>query len=421
MLKNIKEKLSARGGIFIIVSLIVEKLSNVILMIIAARFMSVSLYGEFSYIRSLASSFLPFAGFGGNHALLRFGVKRSLEKKYILLFNAILYGTFFSIFILIVAKPILFQLGFLHSTESTKMFEVYIFSILSYFIFDLIRNFYRINDNNKRYSRYGLLYSTLTLLLGSFSLMLFDVTEFIITIVLVPFLVVFIENRFEILLKLKEIKLKNLKFEAAFWEYGVVVGAGAFLNQFFLQADILVLGYLNIESELLAKYKVATLLVYTALFVPNAFLVRDFTLLVEHAKDLCFLKSYLLQYLKHSFFVLLVFIPFFILASPHILLLLFGDRYEFTQQLQNILIFSFVGAVLLRMPFANVLNAVGKASWNVLNAILSLILTIFLLVLLTKEYGVEGSAYAMVFMFFISGIFSLILFLIYANSLKKAE
>ncbi len=416
MLQKLKIKLTTRGGIFIILSLIIEKLSSFVLMILAARFMSVTTYGDFSYVRSLASAFLPFAGFGGNHAFLRFGVKKSLEEKYTMLFSTIVYGLLFSLLFVIFAKPMLISAGFLHSDSTIEMFQIYIFSTLSYYIFDVLRNFHRINDNNKRYSKYGMLYSLLTLLLGTFTLLFFNVTVFIITIVLVPLLTVIIDNRLNLLQKFKKIE-----FKISFWKYGIIVGAGAFLNQFFLQADILILGYLNMDAELIAKYKVATLLVYTALFVPNAFIVRDFTTIVKYSEDKQYLQKYLWSYYKYASLSLLIFVPTFILLSPYLLVLLFGEKYEFSLQLQNILIFAFVGATLLRLPLGNILNAVGKAQWNVLNASLTLPTTVALLIVLTHKYGVVGSAYAMVIMFFVSGLFSLALFLYYINTLQKGK
>lgn len=424
MISKIRAQLGLRGGFFILLSLIIEKISNFILMIIAARFMSLHEYGIFSYVRSLVGVFLPFTGLGGNHALLRFGVKKSRQEQYQILLNALVYGALFSFVLILLLKTVLTLNGFFHDTLTLNIFNIYVYTLLSYFIFDLLRNFYRINNDNRSYAFYGILYAILTLLLGIVALLFFNMTVFLFTLVALPLVTVLLQNHkalFNRFNRFKNFSKPDVAFHAPFWKYGILIGAGAFLNQFFLQADVLVLGYLDINPDLIAKYKVAALLVYTAFFIPNAFLVRDFTHLVEQSQNPAYLKAYLWNYMKYAGTLLLLFIPLFMLLSPLVLTLLFGERYAFDSPLQNILIFAFVASVLLRMPFGNILNAVGKAKYNVLNALITLPLAIAFLIHFTRLYGVKGSAYAMVIMFGVSGLMSALLFVYYYQSIKSVS
>ena len=185
-----------------------------------------------------------------------------------------------------------------------------------------------------------------------------------------------------------------------------------------MQSDILILGFLSIDPELIAQYKVATLLVYTFIFIPNAFLVRDFTTLSVHAKDKEFLVKYVYIYLKYSSVVLIFIIPLFYISSNTILIFLFGEKFQNDLEIQNILVIGLISIVLLRMIFGNILNAVGKANLNVINAVLTIILAIPILFFLTKAYGIIGTAYAMVIVFFCSGIISLSMFVYYVKNIK---
>ena len=411
---EIKKKIFLRDGHLILISNMIDKVLNFIIMMIAARYMSLSIYGHFSYIKSIVTMITLFAGFGGNHALLRFGMDSDdIKEKYNILFSALILGSLFTIILLIIIKLFFSYYDILINDELNNIFNIYIFFILSYYIYDVVRNYYRINMDNRTYAINTIRYSIFTFLLGSFSLIIFNYMIFLLIIVLSPFLITIFDNK-----KLLFSKKFSIKFEYKFWKYGLLVGGGAFLNQFFMQSDILILGLLNVESELIAQYKVATLLVYTFIFIPNTFLVRDFTTLSAHAKDKDFLLQYVYSYLRYGSIILLFITPLFYISSPYLLVFLFGEKFQSTFAIQNILIFGLIAIVLLRMIFGNILNAIGKANLNVINAFITIVIALPLLYFFTKTYGVEGTAFSMVIVFFFSGIVSLGMFLFYLKGIK---
>jgi len=410
-LQNLKNKIFLRDGHFILLAQLVEKVINFVIMIIAARYMNVAVYGNFSYVKSIITTLTPFSGFGGNHALLRFGMDTSeLKEKYLLLYSSLFFGSIFTL-VLICIVYFLFDI----SSEAEDIFSIYIFFILFYYLFLTIQNFYRIIKDNRSYALHSIKYSFSILIFGTLSLVFFNEIIFVITITVLPLFYILISNFFQ----LKEKTKIQVKFNKEYWKYGLIIGVGAFLNQFFLQADILVLGYLKVEPALIAQYKVSTLVIYLFLFIPNSFLVRDFTLISENAKNSTFLISYAFSYMRYTSLVLLIILPIFYFLSSSLLSLLFGMDYVNEENIQNILIFAIVGFVLFRMPFGNILNAVGYAKLNVYNAIVTIILALFFLILGTKKYGIEGTAYAMVLVTFLSGFLSLTMFWYYIFSLKK--
>ncbi|MCH9812849.1 MAG: oligosaccharide flippase family protein [Epsilonproteobacteria bacterium] len=409
----VKNKLMARDGHFILIAHLFDKIVNFFIMMIAARYMSLSTFGNFSYVKSLVSVLIPFSGFGSNHALLRFGMDlNDLRYKYHLFLSALVYGVLFTFILILVSKFFLQSFDFFENQEVESIFDIYIFFLLSYYVFDMVRNFYRLQNDNKSYAMRSIKYSFLTLSIGTFTLVFFNYLVFLIIFVCLPIISVIFNsitlfNKFD----------KKIEFNTVFWRYGLFVGVGAFLNQFFLQADILILGYLNVDSELIAQYKVATLLVYTFLFIPNAILVRDFALISSNARSKDFLLEYASKYIKYTLMILLGFVPIFYFLSESLLVLIFGSQFQNASNIQNILIFGFAGSVLLRIPFGNILNAIGKAKWNVLNAVITIVMTIVLLAELTQKYGMIGTAYGMTFMFCVSGIISLFMFLYYLREL----
>jgi len=410
-LQNLKNKIFLRDGHFILLAQLVEKVINFIIMIIAARYMNVTAYGHFSYVKSIIATLTPFAGFGGNHALLRFGMdSNELKEKYLLLCSSLFFGSIFTI-MLIFMLYLLFEVP----SEAENIFSIYIFFILFYYLFVTIQNFYRIIKDNRSYAIHSIKYSFSILIFGTLSLVLFNEIIFVLTITLLPLFYILISNFFQLK---QQIKIE-IKFNKEYWKYGLTIGLGAFLNQFFLQADILVLGYLEVAPTLIAQYKVSTLVIYLFLFIPNSFLVRDFTLISENAKNSTFLISYAFAYMQYASLVLVFLIPIFYFLSTSLFSLLFGTDYVNKDNVQNILIFAIIGFVLLRMPFANILNAVGYAKFNVYNAVITILLALFFLIVGTKKYGIEGTAYAMVLVSFISGFLSLAMFWYYIYLLKK--
>lgn len=413
-LNHIKNKVFLREGHLILLANLADKFVNFIIMIIAARYMTLSTFGNFSYIKSIVTTITPFAGLGGNHSLLRFSMDTtSLKEKYNILFSALAFGTLFSLVLLLVVKVTFSHYGFLKNSELAEIFNVYMFFVLSYYVYDVVRNYYRINFDNRTYAIKSIRYSFAVLIFGSLSLIFFDYMIFLIVIVLLPFVITIIDNK-----KVLFGKMFDIKFDKLFWKYGSLIGLGAFLNQFFMQSDILILGFLNIEPEQIAKYKVATLLVYTFIFIPNTFLIRDFATLSAHAKDKIFLVHYVYTYFKYCSAVLIVLIPLFYISSNSILEYLFGEKFLNGLDIQNILVFGLISIVTLRMLFGNILNAVGKANYNVINAVATIIIAIPILFFFTKANGIVGTAYAMVIIFFCSGIISLGMFIYYVKNIK---
>lgn len=413
-LEQIKNKIFLREGHLILLASLADKLVNFIIMVVAARYMSLATYGNFSYIKSIITTITPFSGLGGNHALLRFGMDTNdIKEKYNILFSALAFGSLFTLVLLFIIKILSIQYDFLKNSEQEEIFNIYIFFVLSYYVYDVVRNYYRINFDNRAYAINSIRYALLTLLLGSFVLVVFNYVWFLILIVILPIIITVIDNR-----KVLFQNIPSIKFKKPFWKYGTLIGSGAFLNQFFMQSDILILGFLNMESELIAQYKVATLLVYTFIFIPSAFLVRDFTTLSVHANNKSFLLQYVYTYFRYSSVILIFVISLFYILSNNILIFLFGEKFQNDLGIQNILIFGLIAIVLFRMLFGNILNAVGKANLNVINAIFTIIIAIPTLFLLTKIYGIVGTAYAMVIVFACSGIISLGMFMFYIKSIK---
>lgn len=406
--KQLFYSINRRDGAWVLVASVTEKLINFLLIAFASRWLGITHFGEFVYVRSVVASLLPFGGGGGNHAILRFGAitKHEAEKQGYF-YSSLFYGTVFSLIIIgvLLVSDALFTIT--KSVVSSQMITLYSFFILCFSLYDLIRNYYRIRNDNKSFAYISMTQSLLSISLGVIGLLFFGYLGFLFFLVISP-LLVFV---FWVRNSLKRFQLPE--FDRRFWAYGLSVGVGAFINQFTMNADILLLGYYTIPSEQIAVYKTATIILYSLFFIPSAFMTRDFTTLAASAEDQSILLTYLKQYYKYALFLLAVFVPLYLLFSEEVIILIFGEQYAPPYQIQNIFLIAFVSSVLLRIPFGTLLNSSGKAGWNVVNAVVSLPIGVGLLHYLIQMDGIRGAAFAMSALFTFSGLLSMGLFFYY--------
>jgi len=98
---------------------------------------------------------------------------------------------------------------------------------------------------------------------------------------------------------------------------------------------------------------------------------------------------------------------------------LFGNDYIEAVPLFRVLIIGMLGAFIFRIPFGNLLAAVGKSNWNAFVAFAILFLNGILNYYAIKNYGIIGAAIVTSSLFWISGFVSLVLFFGYLKKLKK--
>jgi O-antigen/teichoic acid export membrane protein len=184
--------------------------------------------------------------------------------------------------------------------------------------------------------------------------------------------------------------------------------------------DILLIGLLLADSRIIALYHVATIIPYNLVFIPISFMITDFVLIAENFKDIYFLKKLAKKYIiLFSVLVIVILIPIYLFSKP-LIKIIFGNNYENSYQIARVLIIGIAGGFVFRIPFGNILGAVGKAHWNVLNAYCMLFLNILLDYFFIIKFGAIGAAYATSILMWASGIVSFSMFLLYIKKLEDS-
>ncbi|MCI4406748.1 MAG: hypothetical protein JHC35_05585 [Sulfuricurvum sp.] len=405
-----------RQGFWIFGSILIERLGSFLLTAVMARTLSPMGFGQLSSIRTALGVVQPLAGGGAQHALLRYGVLLPTDdERRILTLGAIAFGSFFSIIPIIglILWYLYFSPSF--SDEGEYSFWIIVFSLASYNLFEIVRNYCRIVSDNKRFVFLGMTYTVLLIILG-WLVSRWGIVGFASLFALIP-LLLGLSAIPQLLIHHRNIVMPKRDF----WYYGFHVGSGAMVNQLFFSLDILLLTATGTDSSLIAAYKIATIIPYSLFILPGSFLSADLLHLTRHSHD----RSALMEYIRSYFSIFALLTPILIamlwFLSEPLIEWCFGNNYPLSASLQNIFLVGLAGTFLLRIPFGNILQAVGKANWNVWHAVLLIPLSAIAMHQAIETHGVIGAAWVTSITFLISGIISLLLFGLYLRTLAKSN
>jgi O-antigen/teichoic acid export membrane protein len=292
--------------------------------------------------------------------------------------------------------------------ENTQFYVVILsFIILPSFIFEIIRAQFRLQHNNKSFA-YTEFWHSIILLLSVFILSyFFQEIGYTIALLATPLLtsLLFI-NKLNIDFSLKT-KLTITNF--SFWKYGFFASLSNVVTQLLFVIDILLIGYLLEDTEMITNYRYISLIPFSLLFLPRVFIATDFVAFTEKIYDknyiVNYIKSYMLFFLIVSFILLL----FSFLFAEQILSILDSNFTQFVDTFL-ILMFGIVGIYIFRGLFGNLLSSIGKAHINYYIASFALIINIVTNYYLIPKYGIKGAAVTSAILMWLTGLISLIWF-----------
>jgi O-antigen/teichoic acid export membrane protein len=350
---------------------------------------------------------IPISGFGLNQSLLRYGaLLKSKEEKNSLFLYVLSKGTLASF--VLIALIILSSFFVPFKFENTQFYVVILsFIILPSFIFEIIRAQFRLQHNNKSFA-YTEFWHSIILLLSVFILSyFFQEIGYTIALLATPLLtsLLFI-NKLNIDFSLKT-KLTITNF--SFWKYGFFASLSNVVTQLLFVIDILLIGYLLEDTEMITNYRYISLIPFSLLFLPRVFIATDFVAFTEKIYDknyiVNYIKSYMLFFLIVSFILLL----FSFLFAEQILSILDSNFTQFVDTFL-ILMFGIVGIYIFRGLFGNLLSSIGKAHINYYIASFALIINIVTNYYLIPKYGIKGAAVTSAILMWLTGLISLIWF-----------
>lgn len=405
-----------RGGLSVLFSTALVKLSSALLSIVVVQLLTKDDYGILSYVLSLYAIAIVIVGFGGNYSLLRFG---SITDSIIVRKSYYEYTQYNGLKYTIIVVLFICAYSFFLPEAMKSAQPVVLLMSLGFFTFyalETMRSYFRIINMNRLYSKINVYNALILLFLTILLTLLFENYGYIIALVSAP-LITFI------LFKNKIPKIKyDYKIEISkrkYWGYGLHTSVSAIANQIIFSIAPLLLGILNEPEHNIASFRVATIIPFNLLTLPGILMISDFSYLSRNYEDKKCLKSYYYNYLKVVIPIsFIVFVLLTVFATP-VVKLLFGDQYlDCIYMYQVFMIATFV-TYIFRNPLGNILLAVGKAGWNGYSTYAFCALYIVFSLVAYKYWGAWAIVYGLCGTFILSGFVSLFLFLYYLRGLKN--
>tara|TARA_R110000787_G_scaffold269018_3_gene375675 strand:+ start:15893 stop:17158 length:1266 start_codon:yes stop_codon:yes gene_type:complete len=417
LIKNYVLGFFSRSGSYVFSATIIARISSFIASWVALKFISNDELGVVLFAYNIILFLIPVSGFGLHQSLLRYGalVKTDEEKNSLFLY-VFKKGVIASLALILLIISVSLFINF--KFENTLTYIIILsFIILPSFLFEIIRAQFRLQRNNKTFAYTDLVYG-IVLLVSVFTLSyFFKEVGYTIALLISPLLAsIFFIKKLKIDFKSK---IKSQIADLTFWKYGFFASLSNVVTQLLFVIDILLIGYLLEDTEMITNYRYISLIPFSLLFLPMVFISTDFVAFTEKIYD----KKYIVNYMKSymTFFLLIscflfLFSYFF---AEQILTLLDNSFTQFTDTFL-ILIFGVIGIYVFRGLYGNLLSSIGKAHINYYIASFALIINIVSNYYLIPKYGIKGAAITSAILMWVTGIISFIWFwLLYKKLLLK--
>ncbi|WP_299670701.1 polysaccharide biosynthesis C-terminal domain-containing protein [uncultured Polaribacter sp.] len=362
---------------------------------------------------------VPISGLGLHQSFLRYGaLLKSAEEKNSLFLYVLKKGFLVSLLLIVLINISAFFIDF--QFQNTKIYLVLLsFIIIPSFLLEIIKAQLRLNHNNKSFAYTEIVQSIFLLISVVVLSYFFAELGYAIALVLAPTLtaLLFI-TKININYRLKD-KLQITDF--TFWKYGFFASLSNVVTQLLFIIDILLIGYLLVNTEMVTNYRYISLIPFSLLFLPRVFIATDFVAFTEKIYD----KKYIEKYIK-SYMLLFLIVSFMLVTASYFfgdfVLKLLDENFVKYSQTFFILMVGISGIFIFRGLFGNLLSSIGKAHVNYYIATIALAFNIASNYYLIPIYGIKGAAITSAILMWFTGIVSAICFkLLYNKVLLKTE
>ena len=405
-----------RAGVEVFFSGVAAKGLSFLTSVLLVRWLSEADFGLVSFAQSVLWFFIPLMGWGAQHALFRFGAVVQGYRLKTGLFNyALKWGLLLSLLTI--------ALVFLTSPLSTRglpasapMVKLLSWQLVSLFLLELVKAYFRILRFNRLYARAEWMYALTLLVFAAVGVWFMGPWGYLLALIAAP-LVVWLYFLF-IFPPTRPGQVLLPSHERTFWNYGVYVGIGSVASQMLFIADVFLLGYLLGDERMVGGYRAASLIPMSLLFIPLMYISVAAADLAAAFQKRGELKTYLRRY--QLLFIPLALVLGFVLISTaeQIMMVVFGEEYRPFTHAFRVLSVAVMGAFILRAPYGNLLGLVGLSRINATVSFAMLALNIALNLVFIPRWGAIGAAYTTAMVMWISGAVSWYFF---ARYLKRLE
>ena len=407
LLKTYIQNFISRAGSQILSASIIARVLSFVASWFAIQLIPNKELGIVLFAYNIIIFIIPIGGFGLHQSLLRYGsLLPTPEEK-----NSLFRYTFFKgiwATLTLIAITIIASFFIDFQFENTHYYLAFLsIALLPMYLFELIKIQFRLQYKNKTFASTDIVFNailTISVLILSYY---YQEKGYAFALVLTPTLAVIIYYN-NIKSSFKNYKKPTI-VDSAFWSYGVFSSLSNVVTQLLFVIDILLIGYLLNDPEMVTNYKYISLIPLSLLFLPRAFMNADFVAFTEKINNkgyiLKYIKSYLLLFSIISFFVCV----FFYFSATFILNIFDTELIKFETAFL-ILILGVCGVLIFRGLFGNLLSSIGKAHLNFYITSTALLINVISNYFLIPKHGITGAAITSASLMWITGIASAIIF-----------
>jgi len=403
-----------RSGLHILFATFIARIMSFFASWIALQLIEDTKLGLVIYAFTIISFIIPVSGLGLHQSLIRYSALLKEESHKNSLFIYVLKkGVFWSFFIvvLVIASSYIFS-SFL--IDSQLFVIILSLAIPTSFLLEIIKVQFRLNHQNRQFAMVEITYNIILVMMVFILSFTFKEVGYSVALVATPLMcsIIFFNKLNINFSKHQKLSITDLSF----WKYGFFSSLSNVATQFLSAIDILLIGYLLNQSELVTIYKYVALVPLALLFLPRVFLTTDFVNLTEKIFEKNYIKNYIKNYMI-LFTLISIIIGFFSFLFANQILLFFGPNFTLYSNSFLVLIFGVVGILIFRGLFGNLLSSIGKAHINYWIALTAILINLILNYNFIPIYGVFGAAMTSAILMWFTGIISMLMFFKYYSKL----
>lgn len=397
------------SGSWILSATLFNKFILFLIKVFVIVYIEKAVLGQVVYSITMIAFFTPFVGFGSPAGLLRYGAiaETDEERKKVIdySFSQGLINTFILILLIV---PFL---SFLSKGDQSIMLFLCILlgRVLALFLNNHQSAQMRVDLQNKRYGQYDMMNSIMLFVLAFALTYIFHAVGYVVALVTAP-IVTFIV--YSILYGAPQFNLKwKFNFpKKSYWIYAMLTSFSGVVSQMVFFVDIYLIRDM-LGNEPVAEYNVAGLIPLNVLVLPVIFMRTDFTKIAANYKNRSFLKNYYINYLWLFFAISVagMLLSYFI---GEWLFSFIGDEYQ-PFELFLWLMAAVCISIMFRVPLGNMISAFGKARFNTISGVITLIFAVVLNLVFIPKYGLLGATWATCISLVISSVLNLGYFIWY--------
>jgi len=381
---------------------------SLISLIILVRLLSKEDYGIYSFAFNLISFFLLINGLGTITGMLQYGSETTdSERRYSIFKYGLITGVKFD---LILGIGILaFGLFYPIEMEAARlafimmlMYPLLIFMSLS------LTTYFRTTLDNRNYSLLNILTACFVLassilgaiLAGYIGVILFRYIAYALIFVIA---ILILKGEYKNILNSKSL---DPTFKTEFLKYSISVTIINALSQIPFLSGVLIIGIIIPDPLVVASYKVATLIPFGLMFIPNAVMVFIYPYFARHNTDMNWIRKKYSEITKYLIVLNGCLSVILIIFAPWIISIIFGEQYMDALIPFRILSIGYFVSATFRNPIWNILTMMRRVKFALILSISSGVACVGLDVFLISNFGSVGAAITNILIYIIISIAS---------------